>query len=670
MIDVSNMSNRYLPTALRRALEKTAKEARVVAEEGARDAIRRLGVTDSKAPVYLKDEEKELRRRLRAHARALGDAFDKTDETQETKRLVEAAAYAHWHRMLFARFLAERGLLRNPEYDVPVSLEDCRELAEAEGLADPWAIAERYAASMLPAVFRIDDPVLALDLDPVHTQKLHRLITGLDAEVFQAEDSLGWTYQFWRAAEKQAINDSGIKVGADELSAVTQLFTEPYMVRFVLHNTLGSWWAGKMLAANPTLAQSAVDEKELRAACSLQDYSFDMLRFVRDGKDGPWRPAAGTFPGWPTEAKAITALDPCCGSGHFLTEALAILTAFRQAEERLSSAHSVAAVLRDNLYGLEIDGRCVQIAAFAVALSAWRIGGWQALPLPHIAWVGAPPPLPLVEFASLGNGDADMRAGLTALHALFSQAPFLGSLMEPKGGDLGDEWRLGNVETLLNKLIQKAKGAEPEKAEGVVAARGMADAATILSEKFTLVATNVPFLGRAKQEDQLGAYIDRFYREAKSDLSTVMLHRMMGFLKIGGAVAAVTPQVWLFLSTYQPIRKLFLTRYRLNFLADLGPAAFRDMNWWAARTALICITNNSPDRTASHAAFDADTARDLDIKPSKLSNEIPKLIEQFQQSNNPLMSDNHLGRCRQPPWPVGLDRRRACPSGGQPHWPD
>ena len=139
------MTNRYLPAALRRALEKTAKDARVVAEDGARDAIRRLGIADSKAPAYLRDDEKELRRRLRAHARALGDVFDKNDETQGTKRLVEAAAYAHWHRMLFARFLAERGLLRNPEYDVPVSLEDCRELAEAEGLpvavdgADPEA---------------------------------------------------------------------------------------------------------------------------------------------------------------------------------------------------------------------------------------------------------------------------------------------------------------------------------------------------------------------------------------------------------------------------------------------------------------------------------------------------------------------------------------------------
>ena len=227
------MSNRYLPTTLRRALEKAVKDARVVAEEGARDAIRRLGVADGKAPSYLSDAEKDLRRRLRAHARALGDAFNRADETQTTKRLTEAAAYAHWHRMLFAQFLAERGLLRNPEYDVAVTLEDCRELAEAEGLTDAWAMAERYAASMLPGVFRLDDPVLALDLDPIHTQKLNALVIGLNPEVFQAEDSLGWTYQFWRAAEKDAINKSGVKIGADELPAVTQLFTEPYMVRFL-----------------------------------------------------------------------------------------------------------------------------------------------------------------------------------------------------------------------------------------------------------------------------------------------------------------------------------------------------------------------------------------------------------------------------------------------------
>src|SRR5262245_34673860 len=134
------MSNRYLSTTLRRSLETAIRDARIIAEEGATDAVRRLGVTENKAPSYLSDNEKELRRRLRAHARALGDAFNKASDRQETKHLIEGAAYAHWHRMLFARFLAERGLLRHPVHYAPVTLEECRDLAVVEGLSDGWAV--------------------------------------------------------------------------------------------------------------------------------------------------------------------------------------------------------------------------------------------------------------------------------------------------------------------------------------------------------------------------------------------------------------------------------------------------------------------------------------------------------------------------------------------------
>ena len=629
------MLNRYLPTALRRALETTIKNARIVAEEGAGDAIRRLGIGDDKAPSHLSDSEKDLRRRLRAHARALGDVFDNTKDTQGTKRLIEAAAYAHWHRMLFARFLAERGLLRNPEYDVAVTLADCRELAEAEGLTDAWAIAERYAAAMLPAVFRIDDPVLAVELDPVNTQKLHKLVVGLDAEVFQAEDSLGWTYQFWRAAEKDAVNKSGVKIGADELPAVTQLFTEPYMVRFLLHNTIGAWWAGKVLAADPKLAQTAADEDALRAACSLNEYNFDMLRFVREGEDGPWRPAAGTFSGWPTNVKAITMLDPCCGSGHFLTEALAILATLRQVEERLTPADAVAAVLRDNLHGLEIDGRCVQIAAFAVALSAWRIGGWQVLPLPHIAWVGAPPPLPKREFIALANGDPELEYGLGALHDLFAKAPFLGTLLEPSGGDLFESEKLREIERLLEPLLSRARRAEPEQMEGVVAARGMSDAAAILHRRFTLQATNVPYLGRGKQCAELAEYIDRRYRDARTDLATAMLQRLRGLCAPGGTISAVSPQNWLFLGSYKKMRVELLGKTQLNIVADLGPAAFNEMNWWAARTALTATTERAPANGTHYLALNADTGRDLAGKPKLMIEGPIRSLFQLEQVANP-----------------------------------
>jgi hypothetical protein len=637
-------------------LEKIICQARDVAEDGARDAIRRLGVADAKPPPYLGDREKDLRRRLRAHARALSDGFDKTSDKQEIRKLIEATAYAHWHRMLFARFLTERNLLRHPVLNAPVTIDECRELAAEERLPDAWAVAERFAGAMLPAVFKLDDPALLIELDPAHLQKLAVLVNSLGRETFQAEDSLGWTYQFWRAAEKDAVNNSGAKIGADELPAVTQIFTEPYMVRFLLHNTLGAWWAGKRLAADVRLAETAASEEELRNACALPGYSLDMLRFVKDDAqssgDVRWRPASGSFPGWPSDAKAITILDPCCGSGHFLTETLAIMSALRQKEEDLSAALAVAAVLRDNLHGLEIDGRCVQIAAFAVALTSWRISGWQALPLPHIAWVGAPPPLPKSEFVGLAGTDADLQRALSAIHDLFAQAPILGSLIEPAGGDLVDPVRIANIEFLLRPLLDAVRKGDPIVMEGVIAARGMADALAITARHFTLQLTNVPYLGRGKQCDELASFIDMRYKDARADLSTVMLERMRKFAHPDGTIAAVTPQNWLFLGSYRRMREALLAQVQFNLLCDLGPAAFNDMNWWAARTALVTFTEAAPEPGSSYFAIDGDTGRDFEIKPAKMISQPLRVLRQADQlsspdariSVNPTSSDELLSR--------------------------
>lgn len=630
------MTQHYLATPLRRAMERSIKDARIVAEAGASDAIRRLGIAEGKPPAYLTDDERELRRRLRAHARTLGDQTDKDSNEQEVKRLIEATAYAHWHRMLFARFLAERGLLRHPEHDVPVTLEDCREIAQEEGAPDAWAVAERYAASMLPAVFRIDDPVLSLTLDAAQNQSLHRLVTELNDDVFQAEDSLGWTYQFWRAAEKDAVNRTGGKVGAEEISAVTQLFTEPYMVRFLLQNTLGAWWAGKILADNPAIAKAAANEDELRLACGVSGYSFDMLRFVKDGEDDKarWRPAAGTFPDWPKEAKDITMLDPCCGSGHFLTEALAILCAMRRAEEELAAADAVTAVLRDNLHGLEIDGRCVQIAAFAVALTSWRVGGWQVLPMPHIAWVGAPPPLARPEFVSLAEGDLELGNALAALYDLFTQAPIVGSFIEPSGGDLIAPVRIARVEQLLKPALEKAAKAEPERVEGVVAARGMADAVKLLHQKYILQATNVPFLGRGKQAEALSQYIENKYPEAKADLATAMIARMQALAAPHGSIAAVTPQNWLYLGAYKKFRQAVLANETLDFIAPLGSRAFETINGEVVSVVLIGLSSFKPGTNSKFFGIDANNGIDSIDKSTKLQMSEVRVFSQVSQLKN------------------------------------
>ena len=376
-----------LDRTLRKDLETTVKKARRVAEAGARKAVAQLGVGEAEAPQHLLTEQRALRNRLRAHGRQLGDRRDTRTGVQDTAHLVQECAYEHWHRMLFARFLAESDLLIEPESGVAITLDEVQELAR-ENATDWLELASDYAERMLPQIFRKDDPVLQIALPPETRSDMEDLLKDLAKAAFEADDSLGWVYQFWQSDKKEEVNKSEVKIGADELPAVTQLFTEDYMVLFLLHNTLGAWWAGKVLAKNPTLAATAASEEVLRAACKVGDLKWTYLRFVRDNAESDWRPAGGAFNGWPNAAKDITLLDPCMGSGHFLVFALPILTAFRMSEEGLSQQAAVDAVLKDNLFGLEIDPRCTQIAAFNLAFAAWRRVGHRPLPRLNLACSG------------------------------------------------------------------------------------------------------------------------------------------------------------------------------------------------------------------------------------------------------------------------------------------
>ena len=107
---------------------------------------------------------------------------------------------------------------------------------------------------------------------------------SLPAGVFRAEDSLGWVYQFWQSRKKDEVNRSGSKVGADELPAVTQLFTEPYMVSFLLDNSLGAWWAARRLSEADL--NGVGSEAELRRRAAIPGVPLEYLRFVQ-GEDAP-----------------------------------------------------------------------------------------------------------------------------------------------------------------------------------------------------------------------------------------------------------------------------------------------------------------------------------------------------------------------------------------------
>ena len=596
---------------LRKDLESAVRKARRAAEAGARQSIEQLAVHHHEPWGPLSPEQRQLRNRLRAHGRQLGDRRDERKGAQAIDRLVGECAYEHWHRLLFARFLAENALLVEPKSGMPVSLDECRELARERSM-DWLVLASDFAQRMLPQIFRADDPVLEVTLPPEKRQELEAILEGLPQEVFATDDSLGWVYQFWQAEQKDAVNKSETKIGADELPAVTQLFTEDYMVMFLLHNTLGAWWAGKVLERRPELRRGAASEEELRSACSLLGLRWEYLRFAK-AEDGSWRPAAGTFERWPKAAKSITVLDPCMGSGHFLVFVLPILVAFRMAEESLSQQNAIDAVLRENLFGVEIDKRCTQIAAFNLAFAAWRMAGHHALPQMNLACSGLSPSVREQEWLALAGDSMQLRNGMQRLYRMFERAPALGSLIDPKV--LEDNLLEAGFES-LSALLQKALEREDNESsrEVAVTARGLAQAAEILARRFTLVVTNVPYLGRGRQDAFLRDFCERTYPDAKPDLATCFLERVLTLCDSGATTALVTTQNWLSLGGYKKLRERLLRSLEWSAVARLGARAFETITGEIVKVSLVVLTRGEAQDGHAFAAWDAG---EVDTPPAK-----------------------------------------------------
>ncbi|MBL3581669.1 Eco57I restriction-modification methylase domain-containing protein [Oleidesulfovibrio alaskensis] len=569
-----------LDKTLRNRLERTIKDARDIAEDAARAALEQLGVGEAAPFAHLSEQDRELRRKLRVHGRQLGDSLN-GGKIQTMDRLIEEVAYEHWHRMLFARFLAENNLLMYPDPDDPVAvtLEECEDLAADEGAANGWELAARFAARMLPQIFRLDSPVFHLVLPPEYQQKLERLVADLELPVFTASDSLGWVYQFWQAKKKDEVNASEVKIGARELPAVTQLFTEPYMVSFLLDNSLGAWWAAKRLTEADL--QNAKSEEELRRKAAIPGVPLDYLRFVQQEDDAGnkrWTPAAGTFDGWPEQLADLKTLDPCCGSGHFLVAAFLMLVPMRMERDGLSAREAVDAVLRENIHGLELDQRCVELAAFALALTAWKYpsaGGYRVLPELNVACSGLSISAKKEEWLALAGDNTNLRLALDELYKQFKDAPVLGSLINPeaslgKGSLFELKWE--EVGPLLTKAL--AGEENDEKSEMGAVAKGIAKASVLLSQKYAFTMTNVPYLGKGKMNEILLKYLDKNYSSASNDLATSLIERMEELLIDHGNVAFVSSQNWMFLGSFSSFRKQQLQNMSWKLAARLGYKSF------------------------------------------------------------------------------------------------
>ena len=362
---------------------------------------------------------------------------------------------------------------------------------------------------------------------------------------------------------------------------------------------------------------------------------LEYLRFVK-GEDGIWTPAAGTFDGWPEHLSELKTLDPCCGSGHFLVAALLMLVAMRMEMERLSAKDAVDAVLRENIHGLEIDKRCVEIAAFALALAAWRYpnaGGYRPLPELSVACSGLSVSVTKEEWEKLGGNNRNLSIALGSLHDEFQNAPLLGSLLNPAKRNVQQIIEWDELATVVGKALGKER--TDEEREAGVAAQGLARAATLLAGRYNWVITNVPYLARGKQSEILREYCENHHKEAKNDLATVFLDRCLELCVKGGTSSIVLPQNWLFLTSYRKFREKLLKNDTWHLIARLGPGAFETISGEVVKATLITLCGGKPPRAQRLCGCDVSESRSAAEKAAVLRTAEIKQVDQAKQLENP-----------------------------------
>jgi hypothetical protein len=614
----------------RNTLESAVKHARKVAEQGAYNALHAMAVDHPEPFAHMEATERSLRNSLRSKARLLGDEL-KANSEQAIHHLSYELAYETWHKMLFAKFLEANHLLMHPD-GVAVTMEDCEELGKEEGYADKWDAAANYASRMLPAIFRVDDPLMKVGYATDDRIKLEGIIEGLENSIFTADDALGWVYQFWQSEAKATINASGDKIDGEKLPAVTQLFTEPYMVHFLIDNTLGAWWVSRNPDVKPPI-------------------KFEYLRFSPppSGEVGRGLPAAGRFEGWPDRTAEVTALDPCMGSGHFVASLFPVFAALRMQEEGLSKEEATDKVIAENLHGLELDARCTQIAAFNLALTAWKFcGHYKELPEMNLACSGIAPKgkeedwVKLVGKVARFEDKERLENGMRMLYEHFQLAPELGSLLDPttiKADAFTASFE--ELQPVLKRALESE--ADAEQLERGVMAAGIAKAGQLLGKKFTLQITNVPYLGKGKFDQVLSDYVLKYYPDSKSDLATVFFQRLFKTAILGGNVCSVMPHNWLFLTTFKKYREQLLQSKSINFVIRLGEHAFNNTEAAGAFACIFSASNLKPND--KHLFFGLNAYNNRGEKPIYANEKAEllkttelKTVRQFEQMGNPSSS--------------------------------
>jgi len=587
------------------------------------------------------------------HAREVIDAYLTLREEAGIERraaieeFVRETAYTWANRLLILRCMEARDLI-DPQVVLTKEVYGGRSQAHNRlaqrhpelcsgadgGLFAMLEEAFTQHARHLPLLFDPKAPSVALRPSVAALKKCIGLLSGTEVlsgngpatdEVFAAHDALGWAYQYWNTEEKdrvfEKVRTKKAKIQGADIIPATQLYTEPYMVKFLVQNSLGATWMG--MYPDSDIAET-------------WEY------YVKDADRAPVRKK---------NVENITFLDPACGSGHFLIEAFDLFFRMYEAEGKYTDEETICKkILTRNLYGIDIDERAVQIARAALWMkAAERVFDFSGTPKNIIATnIRLPKGKDhLKEFLAKHPEDAPLQPALETIFEGLAHADELGSLLQIEEpverelrhlrerlggqttlsaggltgqtsftGPMTDEnwgaWKDGVIERLADHFTGEAEAADLVNAFFSQNAGKGVRLFELLSKRYDVVAANPPFMGSAGMASTLRKYIETNYNSGKRDLFAAFIIRCNSLSKLGGKAAMVTQQSWMFLKSYinlrisgsdnQKVKKEetfrgLLVTSTIETLAHLGPSAFEEISGEVVNVALVTFTKVVPTPT-------------------------------------------------------------------------
>jgi len=390
---------------------------------------------------------------------------------------------------------------------------------------------------------------------------IRRLVSDIKEEDFRDVEIIGWLYQYYISEKKDQVYAAlkkNIKITKENIPAATQLFTPDWIVRYMVENSLGRLW----LEGHPDEELKSKWKYYLEEAEQEPEVQKQLAEIREKSKN--------------IRPEDIKVLDPCMGSGHILVYAFDVLFDIYKSAG-YSERDIPKLILKNNLYGLEIDDRAAQLAYFAVMMKARsksrRIFNQIRdenidLNLCAIQESNGISKETLEFF--LKGADEKLKADVEYLVKIFYDAKEYGSILEVEPVDFDAiEKRLEEFKNETGDLYEyQYRNVILEKMPALV------KQARIMSQKYDVVCTNPPYMGARNMNDKLAKFLKETYPDSKSDMSTVFMEKCLKLCKNEGYVAMINIPSWMFLSTYENLRSKLIKNNTIINMLHLGRGIF------------------------------------------------------------------------------------------------